>query len=196
MKRIPMIASLAVVLVLSGCGLFSKKPVPAADGGTTAPADGSVVEYDGGPATSAAPGAQPYPGPVEIGGVPAVPGAPVAGAESGRTGQSLDTVIYFEYDSSSLNEAGLRLADEFGKFLSDNPAARLRLEGHTDERGTREYNIGLGERRANAVQDALLARGASASQLSVISYGEERPVNADQTEQGYSANRRVQIVKQ
>ena len=72
----------------------------------------------------------------------------------------------------------------------------MRLEGHADERGTREYNIGLGERRANAVQSALTAQGVSGEQVSVISYGEERPASLSRDEAGYAENRRVQIIRQ
>jgi len=72
--------------------------------------------------------------------------------------------------------------------------AQIRLEGHTDERGTREYNLGLGERRANAVSSALQANGGSASQLNVISYGKEKPVCREHNEDCWSKNRRVEIV--
>ncbi len=80
------------------------------------------------------------------------------------------------------------------KYLASNPTARIRLEGNTDERGSREYNIGLGERRAQAVRRALLLQGASDGQLSTVSYGEERPAAAGHDEASWSKNRRVEIV--
>ena len=79
-------------------------------------------------------------------------------------------------------------------YLRQFPDARVRLEGNTDERGSREYNLGLGERRGNAVQSALSAAGASSSQLNVVSYGEERPVCRQHDEACWSKNRRVEIV--
>jgi peptidoglycan-associated lipoprotein len=104
--------------------------------------------------------------------------------------------VYFEYDSSDLTAEGQSVASAWAKYLAANPSARVRLEGNTDERGTREYNVSLGERRGNAVQAALTSGGASASQLSVVSYGEERPVAPGHDESAYAQNRRVDIVTQ
>ena len=104
-------------------------------------------------------------------------------------------IVYFAYDSSELSPEGLAVVDAFGKYLSANSGSKLRLEGHADERGSREYNIALGERRAIAVQSALIARGAGPSQLSIISYGEERPAVPEHTEAAYAKNRRVEIVR-
>ena len=83
----------------------------------------------------------------------------------------------------------------FAQYLAKNPTAKLRLEGHADERGTREYNVGLGERRANAVQSALIAGGASATQISIVSYGEERAADPGHDESAWAKNRRVEIVQ-
>jgi peptidoglycan-associated lipoprotein len=104
--------------------------------------------------------------------------------------------VYFEYDSSDLTSEGQAVASAWAKYLAANPSVRVRLEGNTDERGTREYNVSLGEHRGNAVQAALTAGGASASQLSVVSYGEEKPVAAGHDESAYAQNRRVDIVQQ
>ena len=78
--------------------------------------------------------------------------------------------------------------------LAANPSKRLRLEGHADERGTREYNLALGERRANGILNYFIVNGASRSQIEVVSYGEERPQQSGQTEQAYGRNRRVEVV--
>jgi peptidoglycan-associated lipoprotein len=102
--------------------------------------------------------------------------------------------IYFEFDSSELSGDGRQLAEAWAAYLAANPNARARLEGHCDERGTREYNVALGERRANAVRQVLTSRGASARQLSVTSYGEERPVSAGHDESAWQQNRRVEII--
>ena len=102
--------------------------------------------------------------------------------------------FYFEFDSSELSGDGRRLAEAWAAYLAANASAKVRLEGHCDERGTREYNVGLGERRANAVRQLLTSRGASARQLSVTSYGEERPVSAGHDEAAWQQNRRVEII--
>lgn len=115
--------------------------------------------------------------------------------ESAAPGGVLENrVIYFEFDKSDVDEAGQVLLSEHGRYLADNPGLQVRLEGHGDERGSREYNIGLGERRAQAVRQILLLRGAAASQLSTVSYGEERPAALGSDEEAWSLNRRVEIV--
>jgi len=105
-------------------------------------------------------------------------------------------VVYFDFDSSELKAESQPVIASWAKFLSANPMAKVRLEGNTDERGTREYNVALGERRSRSVQQALQLKGASAGQLSVISYGEERPVALGHDESSWSQNRRVELVKQ
>lgn len=188
--KIATTALLCAALGLSGCGLFKKKTSDGAAAGA-----GGVTEYPGAPETSPAPSANPLPGgPVQIGGD--APGFGGSGGVTGADGATLGDVIYFEYDSTSLTPEGQALVVQYARYLSANPASKLRLEGNTDERGTREYNIGLGERRALAVEDGLIAQGASAGQLSVISYGEERPVDPEQSEAAYAKNRRVQLIKQ
>lgn len=103
-------------------------------------------------------------------------------------------VVYFAYDSDTLAPAELELVAAHGRFLTANPRIRLRLEGHTDERGTREYNIGLGERRAQAVRRALALQGVAESRLATVSYGEERPAMGGEGEEAFTKNRRVELV--
>jgi peptidoglycan-associated lipoprotein len=118
-----------------------------------------------------------------------------AGGGSGATaGVPSQKVVYFDLDSSDLKPDGQTLVGAWAQYLAANPSTKVRLEGHCDERGTREYNIGLGERRANAVQQALTAQGVSAKQISVASFGEERPVALGHDEAAWSQNRRVEIV--
>lgn len=105
-------------------------------------------------------------------------------------------VIYFDFDSDALTTDGQATAALWAKYLAANPSVRVRLEGNADERGTREYNVALGERRAKAVQSVLTSGGASASQLSVISYGEERPAAPGHDEAAWALNRRVELVQQ
>ncbi|WP_028007012.1 peptidoglycan-associated lipoprotein Pal [Solimonas flava] len=107
-----------------------------------------------------------------------------------------NNLVYFDYDSSAIKPEYASVVGAYAKYLTANPVAKVRIEGHTDERGTREYNIGLGERRANAVKDALTAQGVTSAQISVISYGEERPVAEGHDESAWSQNRRAQIIRQ
>jgi len=106
----------------------------------------------------------------------------------------LGTIIYFEFDSSEVRAEDTDTVTRHAMQLVDNPGARVRLEGHADERGSREYNIGLGERRAQAVRRLLLIQGASAAQIATVSFGEERPANPDSSESAWAENRRVEIV--
>lgn len=107
-----------------------------------------------------------------------------------------NNIVYFDYDQSTIRAEYQGVVDAFARYLLANPSAKVRLEGHADERGTTEYNIALGERRANSVQSALIAQGVSPAQMSVISYGEERPAVAGSDEAAYAQNRRVQIIRQ
>ncbi|NRB42594.1 MAG: peptidoglycan-associated lipoprotein Pal [Pseudomonadales bacterium] len=103
-----------------------------------------------------------------------------------------DDVYYFEYDQSSINADTSDALDVVATALK-NTTATVRLEGHADERGTREYNMALGERRANSVKRYLTAQGVMASQIEVISYGEENPVTQGSEENLMVKNRRVEL---
>jgi len=121
------------------------------------------------------------------------------GSELGNDGGSatadLDNrVVYFEFDKSDVSEAYTAVLEAHARHLANNPSLRLRLEGHADERGSREYNIGLGERRAQAVKRILMLQGAGAGQLSTVSYGEERPAALGSDEEVWALNRRVELV--
>ena len=104
------------------------------------------------------------------------------------------TTFYFEFDSSSLRQDALLALDAHAADLLKS-GRRVTLEGHTDERGTREYNMALGERRAQAAQRYLQLKGVPASQLEVVSYGEESPSASGHDEQAWSLNRRVELRK-
>ena len=103
-------------------------------------------------------------------------------------------VVYFEYDSNALTPEATRIVEAHAEYLGNNFGMALVLEGHADERGTREYNLALGESRAKAVAEVFLALGVSEDAIRIISYGEERPVDIGQTEDAWSLNRRVEIL--
>jgi peptidoglycan-associated lipoprotein len=104
--------------------------------------------------------------------------------------------VFFAYDKSDLSGDARRTLDRQAAWLKQWSNQRLTVEGHCDERGTREYNLALGERRANAVKDYLVASGVSASRLSTISYGKERPVVLGNNEAAWAQNRRGVSVPQ
>ena len=103
-------------------------------------------------------------------------------------------VVYFDLDHAEIKPEFQAQIACHAAYLRQFPGARVTLEGNADERGTREYNLGLGERRGNAVSSAVGAAGASSSQLNVVSYGEERPTCKDHNEGCWQKNRRVEIV--
>jgi peptidoglycan-associated lipoprotein len=170
MRRTVLILMVAASLGLAAC---SSKPKRA-----EAPASGSAsgAQSSGADSASAA-GAEE--------------GAAAAGPMSGKLARR---IIYFDFDSSEIKGEGTEIVAAHARYLAANPAVRVRLEGHTDERGSREYNIGLGERRAQSVRRALLLQGGIEGQLSTVSYGAERPVAAGSNEAAWQQNRRVEIV--
>jgi peptidoglycan-associated lipoprotein len=102
--------------------------------------------------------------------------------------------IYFDYDSSEISDEDVEVIKHHGKYLALNSDASMRLEGHTDERGAREYNIALADRRAQSVKKLLLFQGASESQITIISYGEEKPAAFGHDEESWKLNRRAELV--
>ncbi|GAA5178373.1 peptidoglycan-associated lipoprotein Pal [Modicisalibacter zincidurans] len=101
--------------------------------------------------------------------------------------------IYFDYDKDTIRPEFESVLNEHAEYLRNNPNVQVVLQGYTDERGTREYNLGLGERRAQSVERYLSVQGVSSSQIDVVSYGEERPAVEGHSEQAYAKNRRVVI---
>ena len=119
------------------------------------------------------------------------------GSGTGAAGAySLDSkTIYFAFDQIDIDSAGQTVVDNYGRYLSSTPSAKVRLEGHADERGSAEYNIALGERRALSVARALKSVGATDAQISVVSYGEERPAAPGHDEAAWAKNRSVEIAQ-
>jgi peptidoglycan-associated lipoprotein len=105
-----------------------------------------------------------------------------------------DRTIYFEYDSSEVRESAQAIIEAHAAYLSDHPNAQITLEGHADERGSREYNVALGEQRAVAVRRLMTLLGATSQQIRTISYGEERPVATGHGESSWHLNRRVEVI--
>ncbi len=136
--------------------------------------------------------------PVQTGGVATVNMDERSGSAQGAVGPSgrltAQRIIYFDFDSSDIRNEYVDVIAAHGLYLAGNATVRVRLEGHTDERGSREYNIGLGERRAQTVKRALMLQGVQESQIATVSYGEERPAAAGTEEAAWSKNRRVEIV--
>lgn len=125
---------------------------------------------------------------------PAEPNDGLTAEQRAERDRALATrVFYFEFDKSELSAEARAALVHHANNLKANPNMRVRLEGHADERGTREYNLALGERRAQAVERYLQVQGVSASQLETVSYGEERPADTGTTEAAYSRNRRVEM---
>ena len=163
---------MAACLAVAGCG--SKKPKPDANAGANTTTQNSGADPNAVRNATANDEGADAPGPLE-------------GLLAKRT-------IYFDFDSSEIKGEGTDIVAAHAKYLAKNGGMKIRLEGHTDERGSREYNIGLGERRAQAVRRALLLQGAAEGQISTVSYGEERPAAAGSDEAAWAKNRRVEIV--
>ncbi|WP_296206728.1 peptidoglycan-associated lipoprotein Pal [Psychrobacter sp. UBA3480] len=107
--------------------------------------------------------------------------------------ENIQAVVYFAFDSSEITAQSASVLNQHVSLLNSNPAATVVIAGHTDERGSREYNMALGERRAQAARNYLAAQGVTANNIRVISYGEERPAAAGNTEDAYAQNRRAEL---
>jgi peptidoglycan-associated lipoprotein len=110
------------------------------------------------------------------------------------TGPLARKIIYFDFDKSEIKPEYADIVTTAAHTLTSNPKLKMKLEGNTDERGTREYNIGLGERRAQAVRRALMLQGVAESQVTTVSFGAERPAAEGDDETAWSKNRRVEVV--
>lgn len=176
MRKILMILMLAAALTSAG-GCASKKPKPGASQSTEV-GNNSGADSSGANADAA-----------NAGSVGSDDDA--AGPQGGLLAKR---IIYFDFDSSDIKGEGNDVVAAHSKYLSGHATTRVRLEGNTDDRGSREYNIGLGERRAQAVRRALLLQGATEAQIATVSYGAERPAVVGNDEAAWSKNRRVEIV--
>ncbi len=180
MKRmlISIASTFALALALVACGSSVKlSDVPVEDRA------GSSVGQAGG--TGATPSAVPGTGvaPVEIRAGDTTAAGPVGAAR----------VIYFDYDSFSIKPEFQSAIEAHARFLSANKTRRVAIEGHTDERGGREYNLALGQKRAEAVRRALGLLGVTDSQLEAVSFGEEKAAAPGNSEEAFALNRRVEL---
>ena len=125
----------------------------------------------------------------------AVAGVMVSSKSQATQAVLANAVIYFEYDKFTLTSKSIQALKGVVTLMRKNPKIMLSLEGHADERGTREYNLALGERRANSAKDYLMTYGISGKRISVISYGKEKPVNSASTPLAWSQNRRSVTIK-
>ena len=125
-----------------------------------------------------------------------IDGAPMDAIEmlEQTEGALANRTIYFEFDSAKLSSESIQILETHGNFIAGNGEVSVRLEGHADERGSREYNIALGDRRAQSVRRVLLFQGASVDQVETVSYGEEQPLMSGHTEEAWSKNRRVELI--
>jgi len=160
-------------LVLAGCSSKGSKAVPAE--GAAGVDDGMETTRD--PSAGAEFG-------FDADGNPFIPG----------TNQPLARVFFFEYDQSQLQQSDLNALEMHATILRGNPDRAIVIEGHADERGTREYNLALGERRANAIRSFLTAAGVASTQIESVSYGEERPDDPGHSEASWARNRRAVLV--
>jgi peptidoglycan-associated lipoprotein len=141
---------------------------------------------------------EPEPAPVEpvVSGVGTAP-VPDRGLPPGFDDPSsplFQRVIYFDYDTSDIQPQFVEVLRAHARYLATNPGRSITLEGHTDERGTREYNLALADQRASTVRRFMLAEGVGSGQLSTLSYGEERPAQPGHGEEAWVLNRRVELV--
>lgn len=175
-----LIPAIAIALAVTGCA--SRKPAVSANGSATA---GNMAGANGSNGASSS----------GLGNADGLNGQGMGanGAMDGVRQALAARVVHFDYDSSDLSQTDLNTLNAHARYLSQNAAARVSLIGHTDERGTREYNMALGERRAKSVEAFLVTNGASNQQIETVSYGKEQPVNEGHNEAAWAQNRRVQI---
>ena len=180
---------LAAVVALAACegtvGTVESSATDSTSAGGTAAASGTGGDTVSGTETAAA-GTEDS-GTVTAGTAPQHPLDDPASPLGTRT-------IYFEFDSSDVPASAQPIIGAHATYLSEHAGASITLEGHADERGSREYNIGLGEKRALAVRRLMTLLGATSPQIRTISYGEERPADAGHEESAWQLNRRVEIV--
>jgi peptidoglycan-associated lipoprotein len=203
--------SLAILAVsLAGCAKrpalsVASAPAPAGGAAATATESTTVVAVTETPAPApTAPAAEPAPSPVPGLAVAApapamAPVQPSAAPAQRPEPQSFETtsglkMIHFDFDKSDIRPGDAAILDDNARWLNANPKNLALIEGHCDERGTNEYNMALGERRARTTMNYLVSRGVQSSRLSTISYGEDRPLCTEHNEACWSQNRRAQFL--
>src|SRR6185295_6267266 len=178
MNRTPLFAALAAALVIGGCATSGNDSASSTASGTA------------GSQSSATSSAAPAPAPA--------PSSQLSSGRSGNTssarmGQPGARSVYYEFDKSDLAAEDRRLVEQHARYLRANPNAKVRIEGNADERGSSEYNLALGQRRAEGVMKALRAGGVQEDRLEAVSYGKEKPKADGHDEKSWSENRRSDI---
>jgi len=174
MRNMALLAATAAALALAGCAKKPPKMLPPPPASGTA--DAGMGQGPGGPGSGGV-------------GAAALPGSRadfIAAVPSDR--------VYFALDSYSIDDKDRQVLDAQAAWLARNPRVRVTIEGHCDERGTREYNLALGDRRANAAKNYLASRGVDPARMAVISYGKERPEALGSDEESWAKNRRAVTV--
>lgn len=170
-----------VLALIAGCKSTEEKPAPVDEGAPTATAP------------TPAPGATTSG--VPPGGISGAPGGPYSAAALRDPNNILSKrSIYFDFDEYAIKDQYRPIIEAHAKYLQANRNARATLQGHTDERGTREYNIALGQRRADAVKKLMVLLGAQEIQIETVSFGKEKPRREGHDEASWTENRRVDIV--
>jgi peptidoglycan-associated lipoprotein len=174
-----LLSALTLSLTLVGCGSNVKLNDVAVEDRSGAPTAASTTSAS---AAAPAPAARAV-APVEIRSTDSAGAGPAGVAR----------VIYFDYDSFTVRSEFQSAVDAHSRFLTSNTVRKIAIEGHTDERGGREYNLALGQKRAEAVRRSMTLLGVSESQIEAVSLGEEKPAQTGSTEEAYARNRRAEV---
>ncbi|MFQ5993856.1 MAG: peptidoglycan-associated lipoprotein Pal [Acidiferrobacterales bacterium] len=184
MKNVLYIAvALMVAAALGACaGSAVKEEAPVEDQSTSAAGAGGTASGGAQTGTPGSPGSE----------------GTMLGTGGGQVammgGKPLKMIVHFEFDSSAVDSEARQIIEQHAAYLSANPDVKVNLEGHADERGTREYNLALGERRGGSVDRMLRVLGVSEDRMTIISYGEEQPLAMGHGESSWRVNRRVEFV--
>ncbi len=184
-----LLSALTLSLTLVGCGSNVKLNEVAVEDRGGSP---TAVRQAPAPAPALAPAPAPAPAPSAAG--RAVAPVEIRSADSAAAGPAgVARVIYFDYDSFSIRPEFQSAVDAHSRFLTSNKVRKIAIEGHTDERGGREYNLALGQKRAEAVRRSMTLLGVAESQIEAVSLGEEKPAQTGSTEESYARNRRAEL---
>lgn len=206
-KKLTLALTIALALSAGGCASLKNKDTAAAEAAAAAQAQADKEKADAAAAAAAEEAARlnalKNKGGINASGL-AGDGSDGSANGNGAGGKDANggvtmadmlnvRLVHFDYDSSDLSSEDLQTLQAHAQYLSQNPNAKVLLAGHADERGTREYNMALGERRANAVLAFLNSNGVRSGQLDSVSYGKEKPLNDGHDDSSWAENRRVEI---
>jgi peptidoglycan-associated lipoprotein len=187
--RQALLITMSLSLLIGACARRPNIPVVAAP----APTQAAPTPAPPPPAPAPAPVAPPAPAPAPPPPAPVATAAPAPAPKEFQPNDNVKT-IYFDFDKSVVRPGDAKILDANAAWLKQNANQLLLIEGHCDERGTNEYNLALGDRRAKAAMNYLVAQGISADRMTIVSYGEERPVCTEHTEACWAKNRRDQFL--